>query len=90
MRPVLATDAGARNYAEGTLEGRRDALKVFLAWAAERDLTRASQITRPILESYQRWLWRCLKANGQRLGWSLMGEELESALLQQWHQLLPI
>ena len=26
-------------------------LKVFLAWAAERDLTRAGQITRPILES---------------------------------------
>ena len=61
---------GARNYAEGTMAGRRDALKVFLTWAAERDLTRASQVTRPILESYQRWLWRCNKANGQRLGWS--------------------
>ena len=67
---------GARNYAEGTLEGRRDALKVFLAWAAERDLTRAGQITRPILESYQRWLWRCLKANGQRLGWSTQRNRL--------------
>ena len=37
----------SRNYAEGTLEGRGDALKVFLAWAAERELTRAGQITRP-------------------------------------------
>src|SRR5208283_178677 len=62
--------------AEGTLEGRGDALKVFLAWAAERDLTRASQITRPILESYQRWLWRCTKANGQRLGWSTQRNRL--------------
>jgi integrase/recombinase XerD len=61
---------GVRNYAEGTLESRRDALKVFFAWAAERELTRAGQITRPILESFQRWLWRCTKANGQRLGWS--------------------
>lgn len=60
----------ARNYAEGTLEGRRDALKVFLGWAADRDLHRAVQINRPILEGYQRWLWRCTKANGQRLGWS--------------------
>lgn len=60
----------ARNYADGTLEGRRDALKVFLAWAAERDLKHASQITRPILEAYQRALWRSTKANGQRLGWS--------------------
>jgi integrase len=60
----------ARNYAEGTLEGRRDALKVFLAWASERGLSQASQITRPILEFYQRALWRSTKANGQRLGWS--------------------
>jgi integrase/recombinase XerD len=49
---------------------------VFLAWAAERDLNRASQITRPILESYQRWLWRCTKANGQRLGWSTQRNRL--------------
>jgi integrase/recombinase XerD len=49
---------------------------VFLAWAAERDLTRAGQITRPILESYQRWLWRCTKANGQRLGWSTQRNRL--------------
>ena len=66
----------SRNYAEGTLEGRGDALKVFLAWAGERDLTRAGQITRPILESYQRWLWRCTKANGQRLGWSTQRNRL--------------
>ncbi len=66
----------ARNYSPGTLQGRHDALKVFLAWAAERDLTRASQITRPILESYQRWLWRCTKANGQRLGWSTQRNRL--------------
>jgi integrase/recombinase XerD len=51
-------------------------LKVFLAWASERDLTRAGQITRPILESYQRWLWRCVKANGQRLGWSTQRNRL--------------
>jgi integrase/recombinase XerD len=66
----------ARNYAEGTLEGRCDALKVFLTWAAERDLKHAGQITRPILEAYQRWLWRYTKANGQRLGWSTQRERL--------------
>ena len=75
-RDAYIESLGARNYAEGTLEGRRDALKVFLAWAAERDLTRAGQITRPILESYQRWLWRCTKANGQRLGWSTQRNRL--------------
>jgi integrase/recombinase XerD len=75
-RDAYIESLGARNYAEGTLAGRHDALKVFLAWAAERDLTRAGQITRPILESYQRWLWRCTKANGQRLGWSTQRNRL--------------
>ena len=75
-RDAYLESLGARNYAEGTLEGRGDALKGFLAWAAERDLTRAGQITRPILESYQRWLWRCTKANGQRLGWSTQRNRL--------------
>ena len=75
-RDAYLESLGARNYAPGTLAGRGEALKVFLAWAAERDLTRAGQITRPILESYQRWLWRCLKANGQRLGWSTQRNRL--------------
>ena len=75
-RDAYIESLGARNYAPGTLQGRCDALKVFLAWAAERDLTRAGQITRPILESYQRWLWRCTKANGQRLGWSTQRNRL--------------
>jgi integrase/recombinase XerD len=66
----------ARNYAPATLNHRRYELKVFLAWAAERDLTRASQITRPILENFQRWLWRYTKPNGQRLGWSTQREHL--------------
>jgi integrase/recombinase XerD len=59
-----------RHYAASSVEHRRFALKQFLAWASERELTRASQITRPILETYQRWLWRYTKVNGQRLGWS--------------------
>ena len=75
-RDAYLESLGARNYAPGTLAGRADSLKVFLAWAAERDLQRASQITRPILESYQRWLWRSTKANGQRLGWSTQRNRL--------------
>jgi integrase/recombinase XerD len=66
----------ARNYAASTVEHRRFALKLFLAWASERGLARASQITRPILESFQRWLWRHTKPNGQRLGWSTQRNHL--------------
>ncbi len=66
----------ARNYSASTVEHRRHTLKLFFTWAAERDLTRAAQITRPILENFQRWLWRYTKANGQRMGWSTQRERL--------------
>ena len=54
---------------EETAEGRGVDLKMFFTWAAERDVTRAGQVTRPILEAYQKWLWRHEKsAERQRLG----------------------
>lgn len=57
-----------RNYTADTIEGRRDALKVFLLWAHERELREPSEITKPMLESYQRHLWRWRKKNGKPLG----------------------
>jgi integrase/recombinase XerD len=76
----------ALNYAEGTIEGRQDALKFFLAWCAERDLRHAGQITRPILETYQQWLWRYTRPNGQRLGWSTQRSRLGA--LKDWFRWL--
>ena len=69
-RDAYLDSLASRNYTPDTIEGRRDALKVFMNWAVERDLTRAIQITRPVLEAYQQWLSRYLKANGKKLGWS--------------------
>ena len=69
-RDAYLDQLAVRNYAPGTITGRRDGFKVFLNWCADRDLSRASQITRPILEAYQRWLWKYTKADGKRLGWS--------------------
>ena len=57
-----------KGYAEQTLSTNTWALKTFLGWAAERDLTQPDQIKKPMLESYQRWLYRYRKANGQPLG----------------------
>ena len=59
-----------RNYSPETIEGRVFALKFFLAWSAERDLKLASQITRPILEAYQRSLSRYTRTNGRPLSWT--------------------
>jgi integrase/recombinase XerD len=72
----------ARNYSDGTIEGRRDSIKVFLNWCAERDLKQAVQITRPILEAYQRWLWKYTKADGKRLGWSTQRQRVST--LKDW------
>jgi len=66
----------SRNYSPSTVEHRRHTLKLFFSWAAERDLKQASQITRPILETFQRWLWHYQKPNGQRMGWSTQRERL--------------
>src|SRR5277367_6599816 len=61
-RDTYLASLEARNYSPNTLESRRDAFRVFLSWAAERELTGATQITRPILEAYQRWLSKYTKA----------------------------
>lgn len=56
-----------RAYAPKTHDTRQGELRLFLSWAHERELTRPEAITKPILENYQRWLWRHQRANGQPL-----------------------
>ena len=57
-----------RNYTQLFVESRRYELKAFFSWAEERTLLAPEQITRPILESYQRWLYNYRKKNGKPLG----------------------
>ena len=59
QRMLNRTDKAVRSHWHG--------LKYFLRWARERDLVYPSQITHPILQSYQRWLFRYRKANGKPL-----------------------
>jgi len=58
------------NYAEHTIANRRLALVAFLRWCEERDLFRPQDVTRPVLESYQRWMHRHRKTNGNPLGFT--------------------
>lgn len=55
------------NYSERTVEGRELYLNYFIAWCDERSLKRPQDITRPILERYQRYLYHHRKANGEPL-----------------------
>jgi integrase/recombinase XerD len=50
-----------------TVETRSRALKRFIAWCDERDLVHPKDITLPILERYQRYLYHYRKPNGAPL-----------------------
>lgn len=57
-----------RGYSPRTLQMHYWTMRKFLGWCSERDLSDPAQITKPILESYQRWLFRYRKSNGKPLG----------------------
>jgi integrase/recombinase XerD len=54
-------------YSPRTIEAQRHAIGRFIAWADERALSRPQDITRPILERYQRHVYHHRKANGAPL-----------------------
>lgn len=56
-----------KNYSATTIANRRRFLGVFIEWAAERGLTRPGDITKPILERYQRHLYYRRKRDGEPL-----------------------
>lgn len=56
-----------QNYSERTVEGREKSLRRFILWCEERGLMRPTEITKPILERYARWLYHYRKEDGQPL-----------------------
>ena len=70
----------SRNYSDYTVLKRETSLRLFMQWAAERDVHRAAEVTRLVLEAYQRWLFRYEpdsgKAKGRRLSWNAQRERL--------------
>lgn len=56
-----------RNYAERTLVTTEGYVRLFIEWAEDRGLTRPTQITKPILEAYQRWLFYFRRPSGKPL-----------------------
>ncbi len=57
----------ATGYSADTVRGRRVAIRRFIGWCGERGLERPQDITRPILERYQRHLFHYRKADGRPL-----------------------
>jgi integrase/recombinase XerD len=56
-----------RGYSEQTISSRRPRLRFFVEWCAARDVTRPDDVTRPILERYQRTLFLRRMKNGKPL-----------------------
>lgn len=56
-----------KNYSERTVENRQTYLRYFITWCAERGITQPGEVTKALLERYQRWLYHYRKENGQPL-----------------------
>jgi integrase/recombinase XerD len=56
---------GVTGYSEDTVRARRTALRRFIVWCEERALRDPKDITKPILERYQRHLFYYRKADGR-------------------------
>jgi integrase/recombinase XerD len=54
-----------QNYSERTVENRESYLRFFIVWCNDRSLAQPQEITKPILERYQRHLFHLRKQNGQ-------------------------
>ncbi|ADP11514.1 site-specific tyrosine recombinase XerC [Erwinia sp. Ejp617] len=56
-----------RNWSETTLKVQTHHGYRFICWAQERGIHHAADVTRPVLERWQRHLWQYRKANGEPL-----------------------
>lgn len=56
-----------KNYSERTVENRQTYLRYFITWCGERGIVQPGEVTKALLERYQRWLYHYRKENGQPL-----------------------
>ena len=55
-----------KNYSERTVENRNSYLGFFIAWCEARSILRPQEVTKPILERYQRHLYHHRNRTGNR------------------------
>jgi integrase/recombinase XerD len=69
-------DMAARGYSPRTVGNRRHMLSFLVSWLADRGITRPAEVTRPVLESYQRHLFHYRKSNGEPLSFRSQSQRL--------------
>ena len=65
-----------RNYSPATIRSRRHSVATFILWCAERGLERPCEVTRPVLERYQRHLYYQRKDDGAPLSFRTQVQRL--------------
>lgn len=69
-------DLRVRNYSEYTIKNRRVHIGFFLAWCSDRGITDPIEVTRTVLEAYQRHVFHYRKKNGEPLAFTGQHERI--------------
>jgi integrase/recombinase XerD len=59
-----------RNFSQATIKKRATYVRAFALWCLQRDLLKPLEISKPMLEAFQRDLFRRRKSDGKPLAWS--------------------
>ncbi len=76
----------AKNYATQSIRYKHASLKWFIDWCHERGIDRIEQITRPILQRYQRFLFYAVSRSGKPL--SIASQRNRLSAVRTWFKFL--
>lgn len=65
-----------KGFSENTVIGRLDSLRYFFTWADIRGIRQPREVTKPVLERYQRYLYHYRKINGEPLSFQTQNARL--------------
>lgn len=65
-----------RGHAHNTIRAKRSGLLMLAGWLIERGVTRPTEVTKPMLDAYQRALYYRRKKNGKPLTFATQSERL--------------
>ena len=67
-----------RDYSDKSIVARRSALELFMRWLAERGVAATGEVTRAMLDRYQRHLYYARKSDGEPLALQTQRKRLEA------------
>ncbi len=67
-----------RNYSERTVLTMLSGVRSFVEWARDRELEHANQISKPVVDTYQRWLFHYRNDEGKPMAFSSQRVRLQT------------